>query len=287
MATAPFSPFRPLSADQLRSSVRGRARSHTDSSTADHLVDLVEALDTVYDQSDLGLVVRVMGLRDPDGELDIVSAWSDSIYDQLLGVEFPPNCDAVALMVHGRARSTGDDDHEPGHVLGRARVVFAVARDGTSASLLRIGDEDGRVVVGGGEECVGRLSDVVRRGFGLDTSPPDDDVSTLTWLVWLDRIHERVLSAEPVDIGLVDSLRPNLPDTWKQLLDESCQGRWPELRIHPELASWMDEGLFARSCREGFIEPIEIMIELGELLDRPVWLHLVRCLTGDGGLTSN
>lgn len=277
--SAPFSPFRPLSADQLRSSVRDRARPGVKGSTSDRLVHLVQALDAVHDHPELGLIVRVLGLDDPAGHLDIVTAWSDSIYDELLGAEFPPNCDAVAVVVHGRARSLGDDDHEPAEVIGRAKVVFAVARDGTSASSLRIDDSAARVLVGGGEECVGRLADVVRRGFGLPTAPPDDEVEALTWLVWLDRIHARVLSAQPVDAAMVDALRPELAPTWQQLLAECCEGRWPELRIHPELAGWMDEGMFARSCREGFVEPTEVMVELGELLDRPVWLHLVQRLT--------
>lgn len=253
--------------------------------TTNRLVKLVETLDTFYCHSEMGLIVRVRDLHSDDGELDIQSIWSDSIHDQLLGIEVPPHCDALAVLVHGRARSLGDSEYERGEVLGRACSILAVARDGTSVSLLRIDDDEPQVFVGGAEECVGRIADVVRRTFGLETVPPGDPVSSLLELVWLDRIYSRVLSAQAVDIATIDALRPELPATWSGLLGQCIEGRWPEFRIHPELATWMDEGIFARTCLQGFTEPLETMIELAELLDRPAWLHLVQRLYPSGSVS--
>lgn len=276
MSAAP-SPTFLLSTPQLRAA--WRASVPPAASTADRLVALVEALDSAYDHPDLGLIVKVMGLDPDHAEFQMASVWPGSIYDELVGAEFVPGCEAVAIVVHGRARSMGDHQHAPGEVLGQAKVVFAVARDTTSVSLLRVDDSEPRVLVGDESDCVGRLADVVRRGFGLATAPPEIDVSELTWLVWLDRIQARVLAAETVDVELVESVYPELPSSWPRLIEECAAGCWPELRIHPELATWMDEGMFSRVCRQGFVEPVETMLELGEVLDRAVWLHLVKRLT--------
>lgn len=242
---------------------------------ADRLVTLVEALDSTFQSHEGGVIVKVRGLVDSCGDVDAISLPSHQVYDELLGAEFPPYCDAVAVVVRGRARAMANLDYEMGEVLGQAAAVFAVARDGASASSLRIGDDDPVVTAGGLDACVGRLADVVRRGFGLPTSAPDHDVAVLGCHVWLHRLHVKAVEAETITFDVVDALGPCVPESWAELRRQCIEGGWPEIGIHPELAEWMDDGIFSRSCIEAFPELLDVMIEVAELIDQDVWKHLV------------
>ncbi len=245
------------------------------STVVDHLVDLVEVLDAAFSSHDDGVIVKVRGLGDTGCDIDAILLPSHEVYDELLGAEFPPYCDAAAVVVRGRARSMGDDIHEVGDILGPVGVVYAVSRDGASASSLRIDDDDPMIVTGGGDECVGRLADAVRRGFGLPTASPEHDVAALGWHVWLHRIHVKAVEGETITTGVIDDLRPQVASSWSELRRQCVQGGLPEVNIHPELAEWMDDGIFSRACLEAFPEVLDVMIELAELIDRDVWEHLV------------
>lgn len=93
--------------------------------------------------------------------------------------------------------------------------------------------------------------------------------------LWLHRVLQAAVGTAHVDRSTVDALRPRLPATWTDLRWQCGDGSWPELEVDPELARWMDEGMFARVCLGAFADPLEVTVELSELLAPDVWSHLV------------
>lgn len=75
-------------------------------------------------------------------------------------------------------------------------------------------------------------------------------------------------------IGLVEALRPAGPSTWSQLREQCAHGSWVELGCPPDLAEWMDDGMFSRWCSANFPEPLEVLVELSELVASETAQHL-------------
>lgn len=260
----------------------GSPAPSSDGVITERLAQLVEVLDEAHRNAGRAAsLVRVAGIAADEVELALKPVPPHGVYTELLGATVPPRWEAAGVVVHGTARSLGDVDAglERGERIGDASVVLIVGRDGTTASLLRIDDGEPRVQVGEPQEaCAGRIVDVVLRGFDLATAPPEHPLCHAAFGVWLHRVHARVIDAMPVDPGVIDALSPSMPPTWEALREQCAAGRWPELGIHPEIAMWMDEGVFSRACVESFPEPLEVMIELSELLDSTTWVHLVESL---------
>jgi len=127
---------------------------------------------------------------------------ADDPIDALLGFVAPAGWHAIGIVSTGRARPL-DDDGLPRSVLRPsrraprapepARVVLAIARSGMSLSRVRVGAR----VFDTTEAVQGRVADGLRRAFGLPTAPPPGTSAELWTTVWLDRIVEAAVAADP------------------------------------------------------------------------------------------
>jgi hypothetical protein len=250
------------------------------SAIGDRLARVAEVLTETHHRGATGHIVRLSGLCADSPELELVPIPAHGVYAELLGQVVSPRWEAAGVVVGGNARSLGDAHHRPGDRLGSATVALVVAREGTTASSLRIDGADPVVQVDGEADGVlGRLVDVVRRGFELPTAPPGHAVESVAAAVWLHRVHARAVEVSSVDVALVESLRPSTPDDWEAWRQQCARSMWPELGIHPELAAWMDDGMFCRTCAEAFPDPLELVVDLSDLLESSVWSHLVTALS--------
>ncbi len=162
------------------------------------------------------------------------------------------------------------------------RLACLVSRDG---------DVGWRMVVPGGVSLdvpptEGRLLDCLRRCFGLPTPPPPAGAARVQLVVWLLTVHDTIrrtgrqlswrevaelhpvaaLRAEP---GLLHRADPAvIPEliriagrawSWEVLRQGAAQGAWGDDIVTPELAAWMDEGMFARWILNELPAPEELV----------------------------
>jgi hypothetical protein len=237
-----------------------------------------------------------LGLRPLDGEHPV---------DALLGYRCPAPIEALGVAVTGNARSLDPDDPAPPDVpTGRVRVVQLHARDGRAASRIRrLGDEPPRVMDAGAAE--GDVADCLRRALGLPTAPPTHPPVVWWALDWLDAVMEEVCR-EPDrrwTWGRVAKLHPLAgllpPDSPSALVEhvavqsagidwtavrldvaveagpDDRRGRFP---IDPELAAWMDDGMFARWLLGSRPDPVEVVVDLIDLLPPKIVRGMVEAL---------
>jgi hypothetical protein len=182
--------------------------------------------------------------------------------DLLLGARTPDEWDAVGLVASGRVVDVGGPGAD-GDDRGRVRLAVLVQRDGVMASIV--------LTEHGSEHAVssppdGRFADALRRSLGLETPPPDGEVSTLALLVWLHRVHSLAVDGRSPDIDVVRALRPPMPRSWTDLRHQCAQGGWLEIGCDPDVAEWMDDGMFSRWCLGAFPEPFQLLAELSDLV---------------------
>jgi hypothetical protein len=262
---------------------------------ANRLRSLTEILEAAHHRSpdQRASLVRVRDLHSDSFELALRAVDDGDVFGRLLGEVVPDDWDAAGLVVHGTARSLGDPDRDlrPGDRLGRVCTAVVCDRLGTVASTLRIGDGEPRSMVHGPDDPaggVGRMLDALRRSVGVATPPPVADSAGLALALWLHRVLEAASAGRPTDPGHIDRLRPRLPADWAQLRSECAAGGWVELDIAPDLAAWMDDGMFSRSCFAAFPDPLEVLVELSELLAPESWRHLAGpFLTGAADIVSS
>ena len=122
------------------------------------------------------------------------------------------------------------------------------------------------------------MADALRRTIGVPTAPPSTPVTLAVVHVWLHRVLTFALRGDAVDRALVESLRPSAPAHWSSLREQCVAGGWSELDCSPELAAWMDDGMFSRWCVASFAEPLDVLVELSELVAPAVAEQLARAL---------
>lgn len=222
-------------------------------------------------------LVRVRGLESAEVELALAPAPDGDVLGALLGATTPAGWDAAGVVVDGTAR--GWEDGRLLAATGTARAAVLCHRSGATASVLRRAGGDPVLDRSpDGSSPVGRVADAVRRSLGLPTAPPEVDVSLVVVQVWVHRVSELALDDGRVDLDVARSLRPPLPTTWSALREQCAAGAWGELSCPPELAAWMDDGMFARWCRASFPEPLEVVVELADLVPLEVGELLARAL---------
>lgn len=259
------------------------APSPPDDPRARRLLFIAEVLEAAHHRSPdrRASLVQVRKSSTDAFELALQSVDGADLYEMMLGSTVPDEFDAAGFVVRGTARSMGDPDRDlgPGERLGRACSAVLCARDGTVASVLRVDDDPVVREVArdpasrSGVE--GRFLDVLRRSLGLSTCPADVPVAALRTHLWLHRVLERAVDHGAPDQASAEALFPDVPDSWDELRRQHLAGCWSELDLDRGLVAWMDTGMFARVCLAGFAEPLEVMIELSELLAPEVWSHLV------------
>lgn len=188
--------------------------------------------------------------------------------DELLGFRAPPSWTAMGAVTYGWAAPVDDPaaaaaSRPSAHPERcRARVTSVVDRAGREVVTTAL--EDGRVI---DEAGISVLGDVLRRCLGAPTAPPPPfrDLGDVLWV-------EALLAAAAArtlrrwDDAL--ALRPDAT-SWKQLrrLARGAPG-------FGALATWMDDGMFARWLIAGHRPLRELLAAADARLPRPLALRL-------------
>lgn len=278
---------------------------------ADRLDRLVTLLDAAW--SDQGwfqphrLVTLEADPADPDtvllGQRPLPEA--DHPLDHLLGFTAPPGWLAMGLVCFGWAHSvTALDDGRAGRGAPRqrqrrrARVVTLVDRSGNNQATATL--DDGTV---GDEPAQGTVSDALHRCLGLPTAPPPAGSAELFAVLWLE-----ALLAAPRGISWADATALHPSSAWLASLgrrsgsdDLATAGRalaetldWPALRaaaggqsqqtlVAPDLARWMDDGMFARWVLGGH-RPVPVLVEELESTLAPAFFRRVQRTLQEWGI---
>jgi hypothetical protein len=187
--------------------------------------------------------------------------------DLLLCSTTPQEWEALGLVFSGRLVDLPDSPggtarRHPGRWVGAVLVL----RDGRSVSVLDDGSGARRISTGVDRSPIeGRFADAIRRSLGLATAPPSFGVGAVVARVWLHRVHAVAVDGRPVDADVVAALRPPMPRSWSDLRLQCADGAWSELWCDPEVADWMDDGMFSRWCLGAFPDPVEVLVDLTEL----------------------
>ncbi|MBO0747146.1 MAG: hypothetical protein J2O47_02280 [Acidimicrobiaceae bacterium] len=205
----------------------------------------------------------------------------------LMGYVAPADCMAIAIIGVGRAhhyeptpaakrnrRAKRPEqkpiDVPPGGMSARALCLM----DGSGRMAGRTRLEDGTLIPAPPE--TGRLVDALRRCFGLPTAPPEFPAGELVARLWLANVLATAeISSEKLGWKQARELHPSaealraigVPLTgttldrarevasmawsWSRLRLQAMEGDWLPALIDPELAGWMDEGMFSRWVLEG------------------------------------
>jgi hypothetical protein len=227
--------------------------------------------------------VRVLDSPDGDPEETLALALSAEPAG-LLGWVATADCQAVGMVATGRLRPIeGAPAGAVDPADDRVRMVCLVSRAGDVA--WKMGLPDGSE--SGETPSEGRMLDCLRRCFGLPTPPPPASPARLQAAAWLAAIFEQAQGARrPLSWSEVSRLHPVarvldgdlhgdcstvLPGlirlagsawTWEDFR-QHAQGD-PAVRdvINPELAAWMDDGMFARWVLSCLPAPDELLVAL-------------------------
>jgi hypothetical protein len=187
--------------------------------------------------------------------------------DPLVGQHAPPECFAVGAVGTGRMRSLDPSHEVPAKFVAGLtsdiRMACVVARTGEVGWHMELCD--GCEISDPPEE--GRMLDVLRRYMALPTPPPPRPVGRLHAIGWMAGVLERaattnrrlrwneVLGIHPAVSGPCAVVEHSPEDVIRRA---SAEASWESLRLlvatgwqpggmpDPELARWMDEGMFAR-----------------------------------------
>jgi hypothetical protein len=243
---------------------------------------------------DDALLVRIEGgpPTHPDDEIDLgVRPLESHPVDALLGFEAPAGWWALGVVTAGWANAAEDVDgidfangtrrgprlaDRPGR--RRATTVTLIARDGTEASRIAIGDEPPMAP----GPAAGLVPDCLRRALGVATEPPAVGTGHLFAAMWLHSITDTSATARrrvgwteaaalhPVGSGsacdeLVE-VAAGLASVvdWPALRKATVEGRWCVPDLEPTVAAWMDEGMFARWVMGGVLPIPELLRRVAE-----------------------
>jgi hypothetical protein len=209
--------------------------------------------------------------------------------ETLMGWVAPDDCVAVGVIATGRLRAVDDisgytatGGHGPAVGDGRIEMACLVGRDGTIGWTVR----SPGVATPPGPPTAGRMLDSLRRCFALPTEPPPVDPAHLMATAWLVSILEKntgsdrnrltwseVSRLHPLARVLAGDLPPDCPDLVPGLCRLAASAwTWEDYRViagqdecladlcEPELAAWMDEGMFARWILSALPAPEELLV---------------------------
>jgi hypothetical protein len=225
--------------------------------------------------------------ENPQGQGDFEMWFVDDPHG-FLGWEAPPDCLAVGVVAAGKAHVAdspveGPAPFSPGVIPG-IRMCCLVTRRGEVT--WRMALPDGRSFDDAPQE--GRLLDCLKRCFALPTPPPPAGPGHLLSVIWLgaildeDRRVDRRLSWREISrlhpAATMTGRRAAGPDdrqdfsaliraatsawSWETLRNRAVTESWAGELVSPELAAWMDDGMFARWILGALPAPDELVARL-------------------------
>lgn len=214
------------------------------------------------------------------GEVAVRSLDGEHPYDALIGFVAPDDWEIFGVIAPGWG--TYYEGPRKGE-RRRCRAIHLAMRSGEEVSVLRFtGDAEGAVMHE--EQSPGRVADCIRRGLGLPTPPPTDASLTL-W--WADQVLRRVaarrhpsFNGEPVDSCEVYDLIGPRPATWSD-------ARWMVITeggnavMDATVATWMDDGMFAREMLADMIDPRVAMEEAKKACTPEGWRTVMMLILGE------
>jgi hypothetical protein len=224
----------------------------------------------------------VQVLDPPDGGGDLQLVFSDR-HPGFMGWVAPPDCQAAGLVATGRAWAAEPEVDPspgmPGRPASGVRLACVLARDGTVGWRMVL--PDGAVM--DEAPCQGKLVDCLRRCFGLPTPPPPTGAGLLQSVFWVLTVLDAAgRSSRPLTWRQVACLHPlaracahpgtpaqpapQVPAlagvaratlTWEMLRLHA--GLWATDLVSPEIAAWMDDGMFARWVLSQLPDPEQLI----------------------------
>jgi hypothetical protein len=209
-----------------------------------------------------------------------------------LGRNAAPNCVAVGVIATGKV-TVADTEVElpvrlsPGVTPG-IRMCCLVARGGQVGWRMTL--PDGRSLSQAPSE--GRLLDCLKRSLALPTPPPPVGADQLQSVFWLSAILDEaqrtdrklswreILRLHPVtellegcdatidgEADLQDLVRmAGRSWSWELLRQQAVTHQWAKELVSPDLAAWMDEGMFARWILGALPGPDELVARIRPLV---------------------
>jgi len=243
------------------------------------LVDLVMVADAALSSMATdGAILRVSALAPATESFNWHPLDGAHPLEVLMGFRAPPHWQALGVSCAGRAHRLDDDGRRrSGDATGdEVTVTVLVDRAGAAAGVMRRGGEV--TPLPGRPE--GTVADACRRALALPTAPPPPSTLGLWTASWLDRLVElasgvdaaRLLSSWPAvarlhaaaglapgtaavggpaatgDPGALAAAAQAFAETWPwaRLRDDPAVLDVPGPPPPPELAAWMDDGMWAR-----------------------------------------
>ena len=226
-------------------------------------------------------------MEDPSGEKDFGLRLVEDPQG-FLAWNAPPQCIAVGVVATGKAHVAdtpieGRVPFSPGLIRG-IRMSCLVTRSGDVTWRMTL--PDGRSFDDAPHE--GRLLDCLKRCFALPTPPPPVGAGHLLSVFWLGAIIDEVRRADrrltwrevsrlhPAaqmmsGCGRAGADRRDVCDiirasasawSWEALRVQAESGSWAEELVSPDLAAWMDEGMFARWVLSALPAPDELVARI-------------------------
>jgi len=263
----------------------------TDTLTSAHLATFAAAVDTAAEDRGWNsgpLLVKLeaappphdiqLGMKDIDGHP----------LDTLLGFTAPPEWLAIGVSCEGWMAPLGAGTR-PSQSKGRMRMrstALVSRNEGRLVSGVRRAGEDFELMEG--EEAVGMVPDALRRALGLPTPAPEVPIAQ-----WVAIMLFRLIGGDGGAHRRVgwSQLRPKL-DTYETLARD---GSWSMLRnlagkrsdlnldLAPDVAAWMDDGMFSRWVLGG-LPSYDGMLEKARAACTPEAFRQVRRILREWGL---
>ncbi len=233
----------------------------------------------------------------------------------LLGWSAPASVDTLVFVGGGTATGpgravdpaavtagAGRPDGGPVPVLPEVEVVVAIDRSGRLAGRVRTGDTVERRPPAGG-----RLFDALHRCLGLATAAPAESTAGLLATLWLAAIAATgtrrgcplswadAVRCHPIAAALT-SEDPSIDEqaleeaivavpriwTWEALREATCLHGTLGALCPPELAGWMDEGMFSRWVSGSAVTLGQVVPDAATALDARAWMRAGQLLARSG-----
>lgn len=238
------------SASPTGSHGQSAAPTSADRGTRENLARLANLLSDGLTQGGFGEQRFVLiHLREPDDfpegfELGVKSDLDGHPVDALLGFVCPEEWTAFGCSHVGWASPSEGLRPSEHPERERVRITALVHRSGVAVTVVRF--ESGREL-SDISECRGMIPDALRRALGVPTSPPEEPVRAFTARVWLESVLREARRKPAITWNDVTTLEPHATsESWSDLRWSVITERRAVDEVSPEIAAWMDDGMFAR-----------------------------------------